>query len=358
MKTLTSIWQNSINSIVDFPIGFPIAPEAMSQSLNIVAADVGGTKTNIGLFRIDATEIALIAERTYPSQHYPSFESIAQNFLTGKAKPDRICIGVAGPVLEGKAMTTNLNWEVDQAIIRKTLGIHSVYVLNDLEANAYGIAALKEENLLRLYPGRQEIEGNAAIIAPGTGLGEAALYWDGTRYHPFATEGGHTDFGPRTELDLELFRFLRRKFGHVSWERVVSGPGIYNIFTFLSLEKKLEVPKDLQAAIHAGDPPAVISQYAKKGYPICQESIRLFVKYLAQESANLCLKTKAVGGLFIGGGIIPKLQAELNEADFLSHFFEAGRLRPMMEAIPVTLILNPRTALLGAAYYGGLVGGR
>jgi glucokinase len=303
---------------------------------------------------VDNGQIRLEAQAAYPSQRYDSFVAIAEDFLQGKEGPDRISIGIAGPVIGGKATTTNLNWEVDRAILLGEFEVEEIFILNDLEANAYGIAALKEQELDRLYPGKKEIQGNAAIIAPGTGLGEAALYWDGEFYHPFATEGGHTDFGPRNDLDLELFRYLRRKFGHVSWERVISGPGILNIFTFLRIDKGWEVPDDLREAINAGDPPAVISAYAQKDYPICEETIRLFIKYLAQESANLCLKTKAVGGLFIGGGIIPKIHHELREEAFLSHFFQAGRLRPMVEAIPVSVIMNSEAPLLGAAYYGAL----
>lgn len=354
MKTNTAIWQNTFTSIPDFPIAFPNLGRKMDESLRILAADIGGTKTNMGQFLIEDGQITLTAQSSYPSQQYDSFAAIAKEFLEDKDHPDRIGIGIAGPVIGGKAKTTNLNWEVDQKELIKELEVEEVFILNDLEANAYGIAALKEEELDRLYPGKKEIEGNAAIIAPGTGLGEAALFWDGAHFHPFATEGGHTDFGPRNDLDLELFRYLRRKFGHVSWERVVSGPGILNIFTFLRIEKEREVPDDLREAINAGDPPAVISRYAQKGYPICEEAISLFIKYLAQESANLCLKTKAVGGLFIGGGIIPKIHDELRKEAFLNHFFQAGRLRSLVEAIPVSVILNSEAPLLGAAYYGAL----
>ncbi|WP_222845645.1 glucokinase [Flavilitoribacter nigricans] len=354
MKTMEAIWQNSFTSIPDFPIAFPNRGRKLPQSLRVLAADIGGTKTNVGLFLVGDEQIRLIEQSSYPSQDYHSFVDIAEDFLQGKERPDRISIGIAGPVIGGKATTTNLNWEVDRKVLIRELKVAEVFILNDLEANAYGIAALQEKELDRLYAGHQEIEGNAAIIAPGTGLGEAALYWDGEYFHPFATEGGHTDFGPRNDLDLDLFRYLRRKFGHVSWERVVSGPGIQNIFTFLRVDKQWDVPDDLREAINAGDPPAVISAYAQKGYPICEETIRLFIKYLAQESANLCLKTKAVGGLFIGGGIIPKIHHELREEAFLNHFFQAGRLRDLVEAIPVSVIMNSEAPLLGAAYYGAL----
>lgn len=354
MNTNTVLWQNTFNTIPDFPIAFPKLGKEQDSRLCILAADIGGTKTNLGLFLLEDGHISLVEKARYSSGDYDSFTAIARDFLNEKLTPDRISIGIAGPVIGGRATTTNLNWEIDQKELTKDFGLSEIYILNDLEANAFGIAALKEEDLLRLYAGKPEIEGNAAIIAPGTGLGEAGLYWDGTHYHPFATEGGHTDFGPHSDLDIGLFRYLRRKFGHVSWERVVSGPGILNIYTFLRVEMGREVPDDLREAINAGDPPAVISEYAQKGYPICEETIDLFMKYLAEEAANLCLKMKAVGGLFIGGGIPPKLQHEFFEAHFLSHFFDAGRMRALLETIPVTVILNSQTALLGAAYYGAL----
>ncbi|MCB0633706.1 MAG: glucokinase, partial [Lewinella sp.] len=337
MSTKTVLWQNTFNTISDFPIAFPKLGKQTSDSLTVLAADIGGTKTNLGLFLLEDGHISLVERAKYPSQEYTSFTAIVEDFLEGGANPDRISIGIAGPVIGGKATTTNLGWDVDRETLIHDFNIPDVYILNDLEANAFGIAALKEEDLLRLYGGKREIEGNAAIIAPGTGLGEAGLFWDGEKYHPFATEGGHADFGPQNDLDVDLFRYLRRKFGHVSWERVVSGPGILNIFTFLRIDMGREVPDDLREAMEAGDPPAVISEYAQKGYPICEETIDLFIRYLAREAANLCLKMKAVGGLFIGGGIPPKLQQEFFEANFLSHFFQAGRLRALLETIPVTI---------------------
>lgn len=354
MNTRQAIWQHSFTSIPDFPIAFPNRGRRLKQSMQVLAADIGGTKTNVGQFLIEDDHISLIAQSSFPSQEYNSFTAIAEAFLEGQDRPGRISIGIAGPVIGGKATTTNLNWEVNREVLKRELKVEAAFILNDLEANAYGIAALDEKELDRLYPGRPEIKGNAAIIAPGTGLGEAALFWDGEYYHPFATEGGHSDYGPHDDLDIALFRYLRAKFGHVSWERVVSGPGILNIFNFLHEDQQWEIPDDLRKAMNAGDPPAVISAYAQKGYPICEESISRFIKYLAQESANLCLKIKAVGGLFIGGGIIPKIYHELKEEAFLDYFFDAGRLRDLLEAIPVTVIMNSETPLLGAAYYGAL----
>jgi len=195
-------------------------------------------------------------------------------------------------------------------------------------------------------------EGNAAIIAPGTGLGEAGLFWDGSALHPFDTEGGHTDFVSRSELDDELFYVLQKKYGHVSWERVVSGMGIVTIYEFLRDVKKREEPDWLKEKINRGDVAGAIGQAAKESCPICVETIRLFVHYLAVEASNLALKMKCTGGLFIGGGIPPKVWNEPLQQHFLEHFFQVGRLRPLLEAMPIYLITNQQTALLGAAYFG------
>ncbi|GJM32614.1 MAG: glucokinase [Saprospiraceae bacterium] len=350
MEKITSLWKNNLNAPCLYPIAFP-SQEPVS-GLSILAADVGGTKTNIALFRTSGEEIEMINESTFPSQEYRSFIDIFHKFIEGKSLPDRLSIGVAGPVIRGKASATNLNWGIDRNELKQKLNLDSVFVLNDLETNAYGLAALKDEDLLTLHAGEDDVPGNAAMIAPGTGLGEAGLYWDGNRFRPFANEGGHSDFGVRMDIDIELFKYLRAQFGHVSWERVVSGQGVNTIYHFLKDIKKREEPRWLADALQAGDPPAVISEHAKKGVPICEETMKLFVRYLAQEAANVSLKLKAVGGLLIGGGIVPKNLELLNMENFLSHFFRGGRLSPLLKAIPIRVILNPKTALLGAAYYG------
>lgn len=346
---MTSLWKNKFNAPCLYPIGYP--SEFPGKNITLLAADVGGTKTNMALFETTDSEILMTREQTFSSEDYPSLMAILEKFLEGQVAPDRVCVGVAGPVIRGRASATNLDWVVDATALKDQLQVSSVAVLNDLEANAYGLGALKEKDMITLHPGEEDVLGNAAMIAPGTGLGEAGLYWDGSRYRPFANEGGHSDFGVREDIDIELFKYLRAKFGHVSWERVASGQGIENIYPFLRDIKKREEPSWLADEIAADDMAAVVSKNAKKGVAICEETMQLFVRYLAQEAANVSLKLKAVGGLLIGGGIAPKNLEFLDHEHFLAHFFRGGRLSPLLKAIPVRVILNSKTALLGAAYY-------
>ena len=333
------------------PLAFPVK-KALRDDTGLLAADVGGTKTDVALFKRRNGKMVLEKEMVFPSKKFNSLSEIIRNFNGEAPLPERLSIAFAGPILDGKARATNLDWQVDAEILSRELGIPQVFLLNDLEAKAYGMAALTEKDLTSIYAGKNTAEGNMAIIAPGTGLGEAGLYWDGRMFHPFATEGGHTDFAPRNEFDWELLLFLQKQFGHVSWERVVSGPGIYQIYCFLRDVKHREAPASLQENIKNTDPAAAIALGAAENHPICAETMRLFVRYLAIETSNLALKLKATGGIFIGGGILPKIWNETYRAIFIEHFFQVGRMRHLLEEMPVQLILNPKTALLGAAWYG------
>ena len=339
------------------PIHFPHVAAWADSSQLVLAADVGGTKTILELFKVQRGHFTSLKTTTYRSKDYTSFLEIVQLFLMEQTMPDKICIGIAGPVLQGKCKTTNLAWVVDAEEIRQQLNIPYVFLINDLEANAYGLAALTPGDLVTLHKGLSQNGGNIAIIAAGTGLGEAGLFWDGQAYHPFPTEGGHASFSPRSELDIALCSYLQRQFGHVSWERVVSGMGIYNIYLFLRDVLKREEPTWLEEKMLSGDPASVISKTALQGgCPICDETMMLFVHYLAEESANLVLKMKATGGLFLGGGIAPKILPLLTEERFMPDFFPRGRMRELLEGVPVHIILNPHTALLGAAYFGAYSG--
>lgn len=276
---------------------------------------------------------------------------IIRKFMGSDPMPARICIGVAGPVMEGKAKLTNLTWEVDEKTLAGELGVHSVALINDLEATAYGLAALGDNDLVR-FPGKNPEPGNIALIAPGTGLGEAGLYWDGKAYHPFATEGGHAGFGPREPIDLELFTFLRGKFEHISWERVASGQGILNIFNFLV---EIKGQKTTQACLDGvkKDGAAAVSKAAlEAGDKTARQALDMFVRYLAIESANLVLKVKGTGGLYVGGGIPVALIELLRSGDWLNEFHKGGRMRSLLESVPVNIILQDKTALLGAGWYG------
>ncbi|MBI1223674.1 MAG: glucokinase [Bacteroidetes bacterium] len=340
------------NSLI--PIAFPNY-EMPIDGTTILAADIGGTKTDMAFFRVNNGEPHLVKEFRYPSKSWNSLVDIARDFNPDKAVPDRFCISFAGPVRNGKALGTNLHWNVDSKAISVEMGVPHVYLLNDLEANCYGLAALKAEDLRMIYPGKNHDDGNAAVISPGTGLGEGGLYWDGTAYRPFATEGGHTHFAARTELDWELFLHLSKKYGHVSWERVVSGIGIAEIFGFLKEVKGWKTSEALDEALKTNDTAAAIGKASQTGCAVSVETLRLFMRYLAAEAANIALKLKATGGLYIGGGILPKIWNEEHYAIFNEYFFAVGRLTPLVEAVPVYMILNQKTALWGAGYYGAYV---
>jgi len=333
------------------PIAFK---KELSKEINpatILAGDTGGTKTNMALYRSDDKGLTLLREKRYASHDYSSLTDIVLDFC-GKNMPDRYCSAVAGPVLKGKSHLTNLNWQLDSEEMGQTLKI-PVCFINDLEATAYGLAGLEEDKRMVLAEGEPGAVGNIAIIAPGTGLGEAGLYWDGQRYHPFATEGGHSDFAPRNETDIELYRYLQQQFGHVSWERVVSGMGIKTLYHFLTDARKEPVPDWLAERMQKEDPAAVISEVAiRHEDPVCAEAMDLFVRYLATESASLVLKLMATGGLYIAGGIPPKILPLLQHKNWEENFDNNGRMHDLSEKVPVYVVLNDKMALMGAAYYG------
>jgi len=312
---------------------------------------VGATKCNLALFRQSGKDLSVIKESKYFTKDYSDPVTMISRFPGASKLPDNMSFGVAGPVQNGKVKITNLSWKIDSKEISIKFGNIPVHFINDLEATAYGLAALEKDDVYTIYEGAKGHAGNMALIAPGTGLGEAGLFWDGTVYHPFATKGGHCDFAPRTKLDVELYLHLQEKFNHVSWERLISGPGIFNIYEFLKTKKSREVPPWLAEKILAQDAATVISENAENA-SICEETMNFFFRYLATESANLALKVKATGGIFIGGGIIPKVLKLLDADLFLKCFRDFGRLKYLLQEISVNVILNERTALLGAAYYG------
>jgi len=333
------------------PIAFKHKRSRGQKPLEILAADIGGTKTNIALYRADDEGLHIVNQKRYVSRDHPSLSDIIQDFSGGKL-PDRISAAVAGPVVDGKSRLTNLSWVLDSAVMSSQLGV-PVHFINDLEATAYGLAGLGKDERATLAAGDPAASGNIAIIAPGTGLGEAGLYWDGEVYHPFATEGGHSHFAPRTREDVELFFALQKQFGHVSWERLVSGMGIKNIFHCLVSRRGVDVPEWLSQRMLDEDPAAVISEAALKHEDLlCAETMELFVRYLATEASSLVLKLMATGGLYIGGGIPPKILPLLQGDDWKKNFDNNGRMHELSNKVPVHVILNDKMALQGAAYYG------
>lgn len=316
----------------------------------VLAGDIGATKTNLALFNAEGETLVPLQEASYPTNQYKSLTELTDGFTSKlSVVPDAVCFGVAGPVLNGHARLSNVDWEVDRTLLSKHFN-SDVQVINDLEANAYGLATLGSSDIHVIQQVEDRIPGNAAIIAPGTGLGEAGMFWNGKYYQPYATEGGHCDFAARNAFDFDLYTFLHRKFGHVSWERVISGQGIVNIYSFLRDDKKREEPARLKEMFLNGIDPAVISEEAGQ-YDICRETMEIFIRYLGYESANLALKNNATGGLFIGGGIAPQIIHLFGTFGFLSSFCQSGRLNDLLEKIPVSIILNTKTALSGAAWH-------
>ena len=328
----------------------------------ILAGDMGGTKSHVALFAIEAKHPQLLIEETYKSEEYSGLEEVLQKFLGANAdfirnQPvEAACLGVAGPVVGEHSKTPNLPWTLSAQVIRETVGCQKVKLINDLEANGYGISVLEDDDLETLQEGSPQEEGHGALISAGTGLGEALLYREGEGFKPVASEGGHADFAPRNELEIELLRYLLKRFQHVSYERVLSGAGLSNIYSFLRDSGRGQEPNGLEEPLEQEDPGAAISRAALRGESeLCVKALDLFVSIYGAEAGNLTLKAKAEGGLYVGGGIAPKIISKLREETFLKAFRDKGRLSSLMKAIPVRVILNPNTALYGAAHRATLM---
>jgi len=316
----------------------------------VIAGDIGGSKTRLAIADVTDTQVRFEREVEYRSRDFASFETLLADFLEGVHVPERAAFGIAGPVTCGAVRTTNLPWYVEADALQKRFGFRCCDLLNDIEATARGLPALGAESMLTLQLGEPGASGNAAIIAAGTGLGEAGLYWDGRQYHPYATEGGHTSFSPQSELEMELLRYLQRRYGHVSWERVVSGMGLLDMHDFLRIYRKSPVPQWLAEEMHANDAAAVIARAALAGTDdTCVEVLECFVRLYGAEAGNLALKTMSRGGLYIGGGIAPKILPLLQREIFMHGFLDKGRMRSLLEAMPVQVILDDKAALYGPA---------
>ena len=319
----------------------------------ILAGDVGGTKVHLALYDFTDGKLKYTTDKQYPAKNYSGLEEIVKEFL-GTNKVTAACFGVPGPVRAGRLRLTNLPWTLDSSELSASLGIQHVFLINDLEANGYGVAELSAEQIYTLSDGDAGQIGNRALIAAGTGLGEGILAWNGRMHVPYPSEGGHTDFGPRNEEEIELLRFLQRKYnGRVSYERVVSGMGLTNVYEFLRDDRGMEEPKWLADAI-AGvpDPNSVITQMALSAKSeICSKALDLLVSVYGAEAGNLALKVLSVGGLYVGGGIAPRILDKLKDGTFMKAFTDKGRLSQLLINMPVRIILDSRAALLGAAAY-------
>ncbi|MFZ4857219.1 MAG: glucokinase [Desulfuromonadaceae bacterium] len=324
----------------------------------ILAGDIGGTSTRLAYFDTGGGSLQPVVEKRYPSRESGSLEEIVARFAAEQdLTAESACFGIAGPIRNGQVRTPNLPWSIDSAVLSRILGLQSVRLLNDLEANAYGIDLLGPDDLLVLNHGLPDPTGTIAVVSAGTGLGEALAYWDGTAHRPLSSEGGHADFAPRNALETELLLFLRAEHGRVSTERVVSGPGICNIYHFLRDARHIPETAEVAEAMRLGDPAAVISRAALDGEcPLCVQALDLFVSLYGAEAGNVALRVLATGGIYLGGGIAPKIIDSLKGPGFMLAFCSKGRLSPLLENIPVQVILNDRTALLGAARCAAMTG--
>src|SRR6202049_638593 len=320
----------------------------------ILAGEIGATRTRLAAFETEGNRLKCVVEKIYMSQQRDGLSGILAEFIKTEGIPvHSACLGVAGPVRAGRSKISNLPWIIDAKEVGKQLPLNSVGLLNDLEAYAYGIDGLESKDFIALSEGAEEAEGNRAVISAKTGLGMAGLYWDGFRHHPFACEGGHADFAPRNELQTELLVYLQKKYGRISCERILSGPGIKNIYDFLRDAHKAEEPEWLRTQMStAPDPPALISQMALEGKAaICDQALSIFVSVFGAETGNCALNLMSTGGIFIGGSIAAKIVPKMKDPVFLESFLDKGRMETILKDMPVKIVVNDNSGMIGAARY-------
>ena len=319
----------------------------------ILAGDVGGTKVHLALYEFTNGKLEYSRDERYPAKEYSGLEEIVKEFLAAD-KVTAACFGVPGPVRNGRLRLTNLPWTLDSRELATSLGITHVFLINDLEANGYGVAELATDQIYTLSEGDASQIGNRALIAAGTGLGEGLLIWNGHSHTPYPSEGGHTDFAPRNEDEIDLLRFLKQKYnGRISYERVVSGPGLTNIYEFLREVRGMDEPAKLAERIAVEDPNVVITELALAAKSeICVKAMDMFVSAYGSEAGNLALKILPAGGRYVGGGIAPRILEKLKDGAFIKAFTDKGRMSQLLVNMPVRVILESRAALLGAAAYG------
>ncbi len=324
----------------------------------LLAGDIGGTKTNLAIFSPEKGLHSPLAEGTFPSRRYASLEAVVADFLQNLDHPplERAVFGVAGPVVQGRAEVTNLPWRLEETALRHALGVSVVYLLNDLQSIASAVPFLTASDVHTIHAGKAVPQTPLAVVAPGTGLGEAFLTWDGTHYRAHPSEGGHTSFAPVDDEQMEMLRFLRTRFNHISYERICSGIGIPNIYAFYKETDRYPEPAWLAEAMqNTEDKTPLIVQNALSRpdeCEICVKTVEMFVSVLGAEAGNLALKVLATAGIYLGGGIPPRLLNALSDGRFMHAFLDKGRFGELLKPIPVHVILNPKVALMGAASYG------
>ncbi|MCB8984993.1 MAG: glucokinase [Ardenticatenaceae bacterium] len=321
----------------------------------LLAGDIGGTKTVLALFATESHTLQSQYEVTFWNRDFDSLEAVILAFLRETTAPiTSACFGVAGPVVQGRAQITNLPWVIDATAVQDAYGFPQVFLLNDLEAIASAVPYLTSADLVTLNEGIPEPQGALAVIAPGTGLGEAFLVWNGRAYQAHPSEGGHVSFGPTNTEQMQLLTYMLSRFNHVSVERVCSGSGIPNLYGSLRQSGRYEEPDWLrQALVEAIDPtPVIVEAAIENNEPICVATLDLFLDILADEASNMALKVLSTGGIYLGGGIPPRILPQLQQPRFMEVFTNKGRFSEMMQKMPVHVIRNPKSALYGAAYYG------
>ena len=318
----------------------------------ILAGDVGGTKVDLALYDFTNGKLQYTRDKVYRAREYSGLEVIAKEFL-GADKVTAACFGVPGPVRDGRLRLTNLPWTLDKRELSAGLDIEHVFLINDLEANGYGVAELTDSQIYTLSEGDPSQIGNRALIAAGTGLGEAFLVWNGRSHVPYPSEGGHVDYAPRNEDEIDLLRFLKQKYnGRISFERVAAGMGLTNIYEFLLEVRGVDEPAWLAERMASEDPNAVITELALAARSeICEKALDMFVSAYGAEAGNLALKVLSVGGMYVGGGIAPRILEKLKDGTFMKAFTDKGRLSQLLIHMPVRIILESRAALMGAAAF-------
>ncbi len=318
--------------------------------MRYIVGDIGGTNIRLADAVWAGGHFELQHERVIPSRDHDGLDEVLAEYAA-RSRADSACLGVAGPVNDNVCRTTNLPWLLDGAALAKASGLRQVRLVNDLEAAAWGLDALEEDDYVVLHAGEPVARANQSVVAAGTGLGEAARVWCGAGYRPLGSEGSHADFAPATELDFSLLQWLANRYGaHVSWERVVSGPGLVDLHAFLREAGGRPVPRWLVQAMEENDPAAAIATAAQgERDPVCIEALDLFIRHFGREAGNHALKLMSLGGVYLTGGIAPKLSSRFAEAGFLDAFWDKGRMRELMRRMPVYLVVNENLALYGAA---------
>lgn len=318
----------------------------------ILAGDVGGTKTSLALYRREARGLLRNRMATYASREHTGLDSILRDFLSKGSSVERACIGVAGPVEGGRCRLTNLDWEVDEASLRRTLGVRAAYLVNDLQATASSLPFLQESDLAVIQERAVDPRGNMAVLAAGTGLGEGFLVGSDAGYIPLASEGGHVDFAPRDDREIRLHAFLQTMYGRVSVERVLSGQGLHDVYRFLREKEGMEEEPGIAAEVAGREPQrAIVRHGLSGGEGPCAEALRIFCSLYGAEAGNLALQYLATGGVYLSGGIAPAILPALRRQEFLSAFLAKGRMRDLLSRVPVMVILDPSAPLLGAASF-------